>query len=115
MFRQTLLFFCVICFSFTSNAQLHRTIDGTLNNAQNPSWGSAHAPLDHITSLDFGDGYSTPAGATRINPRIISNSLFAQDNLANDPLHLSDFVWVFGQFIDHDIIGVASNLSLIHI
>jgi len=34
---------------------------------------------------------------------LIMHALFAQDALLNDQLGLSDFVWVFGQFIDHDL------------
>ncbi|MEM9824312.1 MAG: peroxidase family protein, partial [Bacteroidota bacterium] len=111
MFRQTLLLLFVLSLPFTTSAQLHRTIDGTSNNLQSPEWGSAHAPLHNLTSIAFGDGYSTPAGANRTNARVISNSIFSQSELANDPLNLSDFIWVFGQFIDHELIAVGSNPS----
>lgn len=109
MFRQTFLLLCAICLSYSGFSQLNRTIDGSLNNLQNPSWGAANAPLDHITAISFSDGFSSPAGANRANPRIISNSIFAQDQLLNDPLKLSDYVWVFGQFIDHDIVSVSND------
>ncbi len=49
------------------------------------------------------DGQSEPAGPNRPNPRVISNALFAQEGLINDPVGLSDYTWVFGQFIDHDV------------
>ena len=84
-------------------SQDNRTIDGSANNLQNLDWGAAHTQLKRFTTVAYSDGVETPAGASRPNPRTISNSLFAQDSLLNDPLNLSDFVWAFGQFIDHDI------------
>jgi len=30
--------------------------------------------------------------------------LFAQDEIIESDLLLSDFTWVFGQFVDHDVI-----------
>ncbi len=83
---------------------LYRTIDGTYNNLQNPEWGSAFENLLLITNqMGYSDGISAPGGINRPNPRDISNEIFAQDFMIHDPLQLSDFTWVFGQFIDHDI------------
>jgi hypothetical protein len=83
---------------------LYRTIDGTYNNLQNPEWGSAFENLLLITNqMGYSDGISAPGGINRPNPREISNEIFAQDFMIHDPLKLSDFTWVFGQFIDHDI------------
>jgi len=90
-------------------AQLIRTIDGTGNNLVNPNWGSAGAELGTITSNGFENSIDAPAGTSRPNPRIISNVLFAQDTLFNDPLNLSDYVWVFGQFLDHDMTAVSNS------
>lgn len=90
-------------------AQLTRTIDGTGNNLANPNWGSAGAELGTITSNGFQNGVDAPSGITRPNPRIISNVLFAQNELFNDPLNLSDYVWVFGQFLDHDMTAVSNS------
>lgn len=93
-----LTFFQIFAFS-----QDNRTIDGTGNNLQNLDWGAAHTQLKRFTTVDYSDGIESPAGTSRPNPRTISNALFAQDSLLNTPLNLSDFVWVFGQFVDHDI------------
>lgn len=89
--------------SFCVNAQEVRSIDGFLNNLNNPQWGSTHTQLQRITTIDYLDGISQPAGQDRLNPREISNILFDQNFRLDDKLALSDFVWVFGQFIDHDI------------
>ncbi len=91
------------------HAQLTRTIDGSSNNLLHHDWGSAGAELGTITSNGFADGKNTPGGTTRPNARIISNTLFAQTDLLNDPLNLSDFVWVFGQFLDHDLTAVSNS------
>ncbi|WP_173021502.1 peroxidase family protein [Lewinella sp. W8] len=82
---------------------MYRTIDGRFNNRINQQWGATHTPILRVTGNGFADGYSAPAGPERPNPRVISNAIFAQDGLLNDPVGLSDFTWVFGQFIDHDI------------
>lgn len=81
----------------------YRTIDGMHNNLENPTWGSAHSNLLQITDIGFADGYSAAGGVDRPNPREISNTLFAQEGILNDVFGLSDFVWAWGQFLDHDI------------
>lgn len=106
---RNLLLLCISLLTLPLFAQPNRTIDGTGNNLTNPDWGAAGSELSTITTNGFTDGMSTPAGASRANPRIISNELFSQGQLLNDPLNLSDFVWSFGQFIDHDITEVVSN------
>ena len=92
-----------------------RSYDGSQNNLQNPQWGATHTPLQRLTTIAYADGYDSPGGMSRPNPRTISNALFAQDSLINDPLNLSDFVWVFGQFLDHDIslTGNGSELAMV--
>ena len=80
-----------------------RTYDGMNNNLSNPFWGSAGENLLRLTDVGYGDGMSTMAGSNRPNPRNVSNVLFAQDGLRNDVQGLSDYCWVFGQFLDHDI------------
>ncbi len=108
LFRILLTMFALLG-TLSLSAQLTRTIDGSSNNLQNQDWGSAGAELGTITSNGFTDGMNEPGGTTRPNPRIISNNLFAQTDLLNDPLNLSDFVWVFGQFLDHDMTAVGNS------
>jgi hypothetical protein len=52
-----------------------------------------------------------PGGQDWPNPREVSNLLFQQNGVINDQLELSDFVWAFGQFIDHDITLVPDEES----
>ncbi|MEO1628655.1 MAG: peroxidase family protein, partial [Bacteroidota bacterium] len=110
MLRQILFtLFTVLLIASAGEAQVNRTIDGTGNNLQNDSWGSEGATLQTLTTVGFRDGYSLPGGLDRPSPRWISNKIFAQDTLIPDPMGLSDYTWAFGQFIDHEIIAVASN------
>jgi len=92
-----------------------RTYNGSNNNLQNPDWGATHTQLRRIAPADYGDNISTLAGANRLNPRKVSNTLFSQVDangealLINDQLNLSDYTWVFGQFLDHDITLSENN------
>lgn len=95
--------------SITTWAQPNRSIDGTGNNMTFPSWGAAHTRLLYAGTLGYGDGISEPGGADRPNPRVISNQLFSQSTLLNDPRGMSAYTWVWGQFIDHDITLVEDH------
>jgi len=81
-----------------------RTIDGTNNNVENPTWGSANSQLLRYVNPDYEDGLTQPSGADRPNAREISNTVAAQGNLLiYNQKHASNFIWQWGQFIDHDI------------
>ena len=92
-----------------ADAQEVRTLDGTGNNLSQPEWGAAFTNLASITSPAYADSIAVPAGADRPNPREISNIIFSQSGVINDQLNLSDYVWVFGQFVDHDITLVEND------
>ena len=91
------------------SAQEVRSIDGRNNNRLNPEWGATHTRLVVPTGLAYADSISSPAGPDRTNPREISNVIFSQSGRLNNQLELSDYVWVFGQFIDHDITLTDNN------
>lgn len=82
-----------------------RSIDGTNNNIANPQWGASHSHLQRLANNDYGDGISTLAGATRPSARIISNNVVNQDDGTSIPnsFNGTDYVWQWGQFIDHDL------------
>ena len=90
-------------------SQENRSIDGKNNNIQNPNLGAAETMLKARTSITFSDNISEPIGEDRPNPRVISNTLFAQSENSTDKLALSDYVWVFGQFVDHDVTLVRGD------
>ncbi|MBK7869901.1 MAG: T9SS type A sorting domain-containing protein [Saprospiraceae bacterium] len=105
--KRRLLHFSLLLFVCGSaaaqfNPNNYRTIDGSHNNIAHPDWGAAGENLLRFVPAAYADGISSSAGANRPNPRLISNTIFAQPGLINDPKVLSDFCWVWGQFIDHD-------------
>jgi hypothetical protein len=80
-----------------------RTYDGSGNNPANPSWGKAGTDLLRTAPAAYGDGISSLAGADRPGPRDISNALNPQPKDVTNSLGLSDFIYGWGQFIDHDL------------
>lgn len=78
------------------------SIDGTGNNLSDPTLGSANSDETRIAPANFAPGTTdTPVGGT--DPRVISNTIFANDANANDPGGRSAYMYAFGQFVDHDI------------
>ncbi len=110
MLKRTLLLILLIPIVLSGFAQ-NRTMDGTNNNLANPDWGAAGTNLKRITTIGYADGISAPGGTNRMNPREISNAIFNQSSSLTDPLNLSDYIWVWGQFVDHDITDVPSLQS----
>lgn len=95
-----------------SYAQEYRAFDGFNNNPINPEWGASHSLLQYWSRLDYADGYNEPKlddTFGRPNPREISNAMFAQEEYIPDFMGLSDYTWVFGQFLDHDITLIENS------
>jgi len=80
-----------------------RTIDGSANNRNNTEMGAAFTELFRIVGPDYGDGISTLAGENRPSARAVSNAVSSQDGSIPNTLGASDFLWQWGQFLDHDI------------
>lgn len=89
-------------------AQASRTIDGVGNNVNHPEWGSAGGEVIHDVPVAFEDGISEPCRPDGMNARQLSNKLFHQSTPLFNASDLSDFVWAFGQFIDHDIVLIEN-------
>ena len=49
------------------------------------------------------DGIASMGGATRPSPRAVSNAFFAQAQPVFSSAGHSDFIWAWGQFLDHDL------------
>jgi hypothetical protein len=79
------------------------SIDGTGNNSQNPEWGSTNEELLRLTWANYDDGLSHPAGQIRPSAREISNRIVNADESRPNDRNLSDILWLWGQFIDHDL------------
>jgi hypothetical protein len=96
-----------------------RPIDEVGNNVANPNWGAAPADqpggaaiqLLRISPVAYADGISTPSLPNNPSARLVSNILSNQADPNNpaadiatvDQNSLSDFGYVFGQFMDHDM------------
>jgi hypothetical protein len=80
-----------------------RSIDGSGNNRRDPSMNSAGMPLHRRMALDYADGVSQMAEPNLAGPREISNAVAAQSKSIPNDLRASDFLWQWGQFVDHDI------------
>ena len=81
-----------------------RSIDGSGNNANHPTWGDTHGGLLRLSPADYDDGMYTPV-SDRPNARAVSNRLMDQPIGASTPdaRGLSQYAWVWGQFLDHDL------------
>ncbi len=85
-----------------SSAPNFRSIDGSGNNPNHPDWGAANTQLTRVYPNQYGDGIETMGGAGRPSPRVISNT-FGDLEDSHPSRGPSDFVWQWGQFLDHDI------------
>ncbi|MBL4707890.1 MAG: T9SS type A sorting domain-containing protein [Flavobacteriales bacterium] len=95
----------ITCFLSASGlfSQTNRSFDGTGNNISQTNWGIAKGHFRTYVSNGFSDSISIAGGVFRDNPRNVSNALGSQQSFMPNELGLSDFVWAWGQFIDHDI------------
>lgn len=95
-----------------------RTINGTNNQideagnslGEERDNGNTGAPLVRLFEPEFEDGYNEPRGggleegeSTLPNARDISNIIAPQGDTLGNPLNASDWLWQWGQFIDHDL------------
>ncbi len=95
--------------------QEYRNYDGSENNPNHLDWGAVHSQMPRWSPADFADGISTIGGNDRPNPRAVSNAVFAQEDLFDDPRNMSDYCWVWGQFIDHDVVLVTDAQDFMYI
>ena len=91
----------------------NRTIDGTRNNLTHPRWGAAGERLLRLAPPGYADSISAPAGPRRPNPRTISNLICSQQGSIPNSQNLSDYLWAWGQFLDHelDLTGEADPIE----
>jgi len=80
-----------------------RSIDGSGNSLVDPSIGASHENLRRLVPSDYADGISAPAGADRPSARAISNAVATQTESILNTVNASDYLWQWGQFIDHDL------------
>ena len=89
---------------FTDYDPSYRTITGEHNNPHTPQAGAAGEAFITKVATDYYDGISEPSGHDRPNARDISNKIFDQDDKdIPSTIGASNFLWMWGQFLDHDI------------
>lgn len=108
--RSVCALLALLSFSFfasSGRSAEFRTIDGSGNNIANPDFGKADIELVRILDNAYDDGISTPRGglftSTLPSPRVISNVVSDQPSSVPNFLGASDWLWQWGQFIDHDL------------
>jgi hypothetical protein len=80
----------------------YRSLDGSGNNQTRADWGMVGQDLLRVAGVNYQDGVES-VDPGRPNPRDVSNAIFTQLASVPDARGLSEWVWVWGQFIDHDI------------
>jgi peroxidase len=94
-------------FQHTTSHSLNRSYDGTNNNiAQGKGeWGASDIPLYRELPAVYGstDNKNAMNGEARPSARLISNVLCDEPVTQFNSRNLSAFVYVWGQFVDHDI------------
>jgi hypothetical protein len=100
------------CLLQTDASAENRTYDGSGNNLAHLTWGAAGTNLARLASPAYDDGYSTPRGGlisptppnpTLPNPRAVSNAVVKQTVMAPNSHEMTDWVFQWGQFVDHDL------------
>ncbi|MDF1657039.1 MAG: peroxidase family protein [Verrucomicrobiales bacterium] len=86
-----------------------RTISGFGNNLNHPEWGAADIPFLRRTTVDYADGVDAPSGSDRPSARAVSNAVCAQEESIYNRRMASDYLWQWGQFLDHDITLTPTN------
>lgn len=81
-----------------------RTIDGSTNNIANPLWGAAATDMMRMMGSDYPlSSGEIPARADGPSARAVSNAVNASPGDLPNAVNASDFLWQWGQFLDHDI------------
>ncbi|MEO1798805.1 MAG: peroxidase family protein [Cyanobacteria bacterium J06629_2] len=106
-----------------------RTIDGSNNQidedgeslGEERDNGDTGASLVRLFAPAFEDDLNEPRGggvggeeSSLPNPRQISNTLSRQEDVTGNPLNASDWLWQWGQFLDHDL-GLSEGTNILQI
>ncbi|XP_064085733.1 peroxidase-like isoform X2 [Macrobrachium nipponense] len=83
----------------------YRTVDGSCNNLDHPTWGQARTTFQRILPPQYSDGLFRPresrTGGALPSARLVSISTVIDVDSPSHHLTLSVMQW--GQFIDHDL------------
>jgi len=79
-----------------------RPIDGRGTNPDNPEFGATGSALLRLAEAGFADGIGEMV-TDRPDARVVSNIVVEQEGSEPNAAGASDFMWVWGQFLDHDL------------
>ncbi|XP_018570500.1 peroxidasin, partial [Anoplophora glabripennis] len=97
----------------------YRSIDGTCNNLQNPTWGASLTSFRRILKPIYEDGFAKPIGwdkerkyfgYPKPSSRLVSTTLIATSKITPDP-EITHMVMQWGQFLDHDLDHAIPSVS----
>jgi hypothetical protein len=78
-----------------------RALNGSANNPTHPEWGEAGSRYVRLAPARYANGISEPVEGP--NPRYVSNRVFNAIGVdLFSPRNVSQWVWVWGQFLDHN-------------
>lgn len=80
-----------------------RTIGGKYNNIKKKNWGKAGCPLARFAKANYETKKGDMNADSLPSPRLVSNEIFSQTESIVNNRNLSDMLWQWGQFLDHDI------------
>lgn len=102
---------CRKCFikSIIETEYEYRNLDGTNNNLVNGNYGKSNQLLRREIRASYADEIGIPNDKHKPNPRKLSNVLCSQENPIKNNKNASNFFWLWGQFIDHDITLVDTH------
>ena len=83
-----------------------RSMSGYNNNLTFSDWGTPEYHLLRMGEAAYEDGISEPRGgftSNLPNPRTISQTVFDQNSSIPNSVGASDWLWQWGQFLDHDL------------
>ncbi|XP_017057908.1 peroxidasin [Drosophila ficusphila] len=96
-----------------------RSIDGTCNNLQHPTWGASLTAFRRLAPPIYENGFSMPVGWTKgmlysghpkPSARLVSTSLVATKEITPDA-RITHMVMQWGQFLDHDLDHAIPSVS----
>lgn len=97
----------------------YRSVDGTCNNLQHPSWGASLTGFRRLLKPFYENGFSTPIGWEKERlyfgfpkpmARLVSTSVIATDEITPDD-RITHMVMQWGQFLDHDLDHAIPSVS----
>lgn len=90
-------------FDVTSPPVNFPNADGSDVNVEHPEWGQTGTLLGRVANSSHDENAGWMGLSDLPNPREISNIVCAQPSVIPDERGLSDFNWLWGQFITHEI------------